>query len=68
MAEREHARWMAERISGGWVYGKIKDVDRKISPYLVPWSEVPDMIKKRDHESIETFPELLRKLGYEIRR
>ena len=68
MAEREHARWLAERISEGWTYGKTKDVDRKISPSLVPWSEVPADVKDYDHEAVSAFPALLAKIGYEIQR
>jgi hypothetical protein len=68
MAEREHARWIAERTSEGWVYGKDKDVDRKINPNLLPWSKVSAEVKKYDREAVEAFPELLAKLGYEIQR
>lgn len=68
MAEREHARWMAERFSEGWTYGKTRDLEKKTSPYLVPWSQVPAKVKEYDHEAVTTFPALLAKLGYEIRR
>ena len=68
MAEREHARFVMERVSEGWVYGKTKDVPKKISPYLVPWAEVPESVKHYDREAVALFPALLEKLGYEIQR
>lgn len=42
MAEMEHARWNIEQLLDGWKWGKEKDMNRKISPYLIPWSELPD--------------------------
>jgi len=68
MAEREHARFVAERISEGWIYGKPKDIAKKISPYLIPWPEVPEHVKSYDRDAVALFPPLLAKLGYEIQR
>jgi hypothetical protein len=68
MAEREHARFVMERLSEGWVYGEPKDVEKKISPYLVPWAEVPELVKRYDTDAVALFPALLAKLGYEIQR
>jgi len=68
MAKREHARWMVERISSGWVYGENKDVEKKISPYLVGWEKLPDHVRDFDRRAVKLFPELLARLGYEIRR
>ena len=42
LARREHDRWVAERRAAGWVPGPVKDTDRKISPYLVPWEELSE--------------------------
>jgi hypothetical protein len=68
LAEREHARWLAERLSEGWVYGKTKDVEKRVSPSLVPWSELPPHVKDYDRRAVSAFPALLAKIGYEIRR
>jgi len=68
LASREHARFVMERLSEGWVFGETKDVARKISPYLVPWDEVPPSVQDFDRRAVSLFPSLLAKLGYEIRR
>ncbi|MBN1542912.1 hypothetical protein JW992_12265 [candidate division KSB1 bacterium] len=66
MAKREHARWIIERLASGWRYGAVKDVDNKISPYLVPWAKLPDDIKTYDIEAIQKYPKILDDAGYEI--
>ncbi|MBN1892974.1 hypothetical protein JW906_00685 [bacterium] len=68
LAEHEHARFVMERLSEGWTYGKIKDVAKKTSPYLIPWDQVPDNVKEYDREAVAVFPQLLKDLGYEIER
>jgi hypothetical protein len=46
MAEMEHTRWNAERLREGWKIGKKKDVTNRISPYLVPWAELPEDVRE----------------------
>jgi hypothetical protein len=59
MAEMEHDRWVAERRTAGWVYGPARDVEHRISPYLVPWAELPNDVKKWDREAVRAIPEVL---------
>jgi tetratricopeptide (TPR) repeat protein len=68
LAEMEHGRWNAERLTGGWRYGKEKDVIRKISPYLVPWSLLPEDIREWDRQAVRMIPEFLARVGLEIVR
>jgi hypothetical protein len=65
LARLEHARWNVERLLGGWRLGD-KDIDKKTSPYLLPWSDLPKDVKKWDYEFVETIPKKLKKVGYEI--
>jgi hypothetical protein len=67
MAEMEHERWWAERRDGGWALGS-RDVERKTSPYLVPWSELPEEVKEWDREAVRAIPDLLAGVGLGIRR
>jgi hypothetical protein len=67
MAQMEHARWNIERFLDGWKKGP-KDVQNKISPYLVPWSELPDEIKKYDRDAVVKIPEVLAEMSLEVRR
>jgi hypothetical protein len=66
MAEMEHARWTIERLLDGWKQGKNRDVDNRINPYLVPWSELPEEAKEWDRETVCQIPELLAQVGLEI--
>ncbi len=68
MAEMEHGRWIAERLTDGWTWGKDRDVIKKTSPYLVPWSELPEDVKEWDRETVRKIPEFLAKVGLVIRR
>ena len=36
-----HHSWMEERLSQGWVYGKVLDREKKIHPNLVPYDHLP---------------------------
>jgi len=68
MSEAEHGRWNAERLHQGWRHGVKKDVKRKISPYLVPWVDLPDEIKDYDRSAVRNWPEILAKAGWKVER
>jgi ppGpp synthetase/RelA/SpoT-type nucleotidyltranferase len=68
MAEMEHARFVVERMSEAWVYGSVKDVNKKTSPYLVPWNRIPGPVKEYDFEAVRGAQKLLNSLGFEIYR
>jgi hypothetical protein len=68
MAEMEHGRWNAERLRDGWRPGKRRDDSRKIHDCLVPWSELPDGIKRYDRDAVREFPKILAKAGLEVSR
>jgi hypothetical protein len=66
LAEIEHGRWNVERLAYGWRYAEGKDVARKLSPYLVPWSEVPKKIQEYDVVAVRNLPRKLREAGLEL--
>lgn len=68
LAEMEHERFVAERLGAGWVLGEKRDVDRKISPYLIPYSKLPEDIKDQDRNPVRNIPKLLEKAGFEVYR
>ncbi len=68
LAEMEHARWNVERLRDGWRWGPEKDVDRKLSPYLVAWQALPETIKEYDRQAVRAIPKLLASVGLEVRR
>ncbi|MCJ7725723.1 MAG: RyR domain-containing protein, partial [Acidimicrobiia bacterium] len=68
LAEMEHGRWNADRLRSGWRWGPGRDADAKASPYLVPWTQVPDEIRDYDREFVRRIPALLASVGLEIVR
>lgn len=44
----QHDAWMKERIEQGWTLGPVKDVEKKEHPALVPYSELPVGVQKKD--------------------
>jgi len=39
--EDSHNSWMKEKIDNGWVYGEVKDPDKKTHHCIVPFNELP---------------------------
>ncbi len=65
-AEMEHGRWNVERLMKGWRLGDEKDVQNRISPYIVPWKELSDQVKEWDYDGVNNSLASLDKYGYEI--
>lgn len=37
----QHDNWMKHKLADGWVYGGVKDAEKKTHPCLVEWEELP---------------------------
>ena len=59
----EHGRWNIERLMQGWKYGKKKDKEKKISPYIAAWEAVPKDIQQYDILFVQNLPFVLEKIG-----
>lgn len=68
LAEMEHERWVREREAAGWTYGAEKDVERRVSPYLVPWEELEDAVREYDREPVRELVALIESVGLALRR
>lgn len=66
IAENVHDVWAAGRIAEGWRYGKKKDMDKKTTPLLVPYSELAESEKDYDRNTAFETLKLIIKLGYRI--
>lgn len=67
LAEREHERWCDERVLGGWTPGE-KNVERKTTPYLVPYDELSELLKDYDREPVRNLPRLADMIGCALYR
>jgi RyR domain/ATPase family associated with various cellular activities (AAA) len=65
LAELEHERWMEERLRDGWKLGP-RDVDSKVSPDLVPWSQLSPKSRKTDRDTVRGIAEFMAEAGFEI--
>lgn len=66
IAENVHDVWAAGRIAEGWTYGEKKDMDKKTTPLLVPYSELEESEKDYDRNTAFETLKLIVKLGYRI--
>lgn len=46
--DAQHNSWMAEKVADGWVYGSIKDAEKKTHPCIVPFEQLPVFQQKKD--------------------
>jgi hypothetical protein len=69
LAEMEHERWMEERRREGWTCTPgPKDIEKKTSPYMVPWDKLPDNVREWDRVFIRGLPGFLARAGFQIVR
>lgn len=62
----EHNNWVQERLSSGWLYAKVKNIEKKTSPYLVPYENLSEEIKDLDRDIIRNIPNLLSLIGMAV--
>jgi len=46
--DAQHNSWMKEKVDGGWVYGEVKDAEKKTHPCIVPFDQLPEFQQKKD--------------------
>ncbi len=46
--EESHRNWVSMKRAQGWVYGPVKDFDKKTHPNLVDFVDLPDIEKLKD--------------------
>ncbi len=47
--ETIHNNWMEFKIADGWVYGEVKDAEKKTHPSLRPYAELPAAERAKDY-------------------
>jgi hypothetical protein len=69
MSKMERARWNEERLREGWHYAPgPKNIEKKTTPYLVSWEQLPEDIKELDRNMVRGLPAFLARAGFQIYR
>ena len=53
-AENIHDVWMKNKMIDGWVYGEVKDAEKKTHPLICPFDEMNPIDKMKDQIFIDT--------------
>ncbi len=67
LAENTHEVWAAGRIAQGWTCGPVRDDEKKETPCLVPYNELPESEKDYDRNTAMETLKVILKLGFEIK-
>ena len=68
IAENVHDVWAVGRIEQSWSYGLVRNDEKKETPCLVPYSELPESEKEYDRNTAMETLKLIIKMGYSIIR
>lgn len=49
LPEHSHQSWLAQKEKDGWVWGFVKDPEKKEHPCMVPYHELPERQRVKDH-------------------
>lgn len=47
--EQSHESWLKQKLADGWVYGEVKDAEKKEHPCCRPYDELPQEQKSKDY-------------------
>ena len=67
-AENVHEVWAASRVAQGWTSGPLRDDEKKQTPCLVPYADLPEEEKAYDRNTAMQTLKLIVALGYDIRK
>lgn len=68
IAANVHDVWAAGRIAEGWTLGLEKNAEKKTTPLLIPYDELPESEKEYDRNTALETLKLIIKMGYRIER
>ena len=46
--DAQHNAWMADKILNGWIYGEVKDAEKKTHPCICSFNKLPEFQQKKD--------------------
>lgn len=66
MAKNVHEVWAQNRINEGWIYGPVRDDEKRQHPCLVAYEDLPESEKEYDRATSQETLKLILKLGFSI--
>lgn len=66
LAKNVHEVWAEGRINDGWVYGEVRDDEKKTTPCLVPYEQLSEREKDFDRNTAYETLKLIKALGFDI--
>ena len=66
LAKHNHDIWASRRISEGWSYGRERNDEKKETPCLVNYDDLPENEKEYDRNTSSETLKSIYKLGFEI--
>ena len=66
IAENAHEIWAKNRRDQGWSYGPERNDQKKETPDMIPYCNLPESEKLYDREMVMQTLKLVKKLGFEI--
>ena len=66
IAENVHNVWASERLKQGWTDGVQRNDEKKETPCMVPYAQLPESEKHFDRETAMNTLKLVSKLGYDL--
>ena len=66
LAENAHDVWAVGRIKQGWTWGETRNDEKKTSPDLMPYGDLPESEKEYDRNTALETLKLIIKLGFKI--
>ncbi len=52
--EQSHESWLKEKVENGWVYGPVKDPEKKQHHCMVPYAQLPPSQRAKDELYLAT--------------
>lgn len=68
IAEAVHNAWMKGRTGEGWVYGPVKNVEKREDPNIRPYADIPESEKEYDRNTAKAVISTLLEKGYRIEK
>ena len=68
IARNVHENWSAARLAEGWTYGTVRDDEKKTTPCLIPYDELPESEREYDRITAMQTLKMIVALGYTIEK